>query len=197
MRNMNCQRMNSSPQNNNGGCGMHNIDGGYGSCRSNCPTDRSGCNSSGSNCPTDRSGCSSSRSNCPAGRDRYDANQQMYGNCQSGGSSNNDGCGSYGRGTCNRTNDDGCGSCRPGRGADGGGRGPCNRINDENCNECSSRHNDPLLGMPVAIGYVPWQQWSCLFDMETGLNKGTMFPALSLPFRGCIPNCRNRKGGVL
>ena len=61
------------------------------------------------------------------------------------------------------------------------------------CNTCNcvddatSIQNDPLRGMPVGIGYVPWQQWDCVYNIDEGLSKGTIFPCLDLPFYGCIP----------
>ena len=40
---------------------------------------------------------------------------------------------------------------------------------------------------PVGMGYVPWQQWQQLYSPEQGLQKGTLFPDLDLPFMrgGC------------
>ena len=46
---------------------------------------------------------------------------------------------------------------------------------------------DPLYGMPLAIGYVPWQQWNKIYDPAQGLANGTIFPELNLQFYGCIP----------
>lgn len=70
------------------------------------------------------------------------------------------------------------------------------------CNTCnchdnaSSIQNDPLRGMPLGIGYVPWQQWECVYNVDEGLSKGTIFPSLDLPFYGCIPRGYNcSKGG--
>ena len=55
---------------------------------------------------------------------------------------------------------------------------------------------DPLYGMPLAIGYVPWQQWRKIYDPADGLANGTIFPELNLQFYGCIPQgCA--KGGRL
>ena len=40
------------------------------------------------------------------------------------------------------------------------------------CNTCncydnaSSIQNDPLRGMPLGIGYVPWQQWECVYNVD-------------------------------
>ncbi|RHP84596.1 spore coat associated protein CotJA [Roseburia sp. AM59-24XD] len=50
--------------------------------------------------------------------------------------------------------------------------------------------------MPLAIGYVPWQQWRKIYDPADGLANGTIFPELNLQFYGCIPQgCA--KGGRL
>lgn len=55
------------------------------------------------------------------------------------------------------------------------------------CTDTSDIKNDPLRGMAVGIGYVPWQQWECVYDVEEGLTRATIFPSLDLPFYGCIP----------
>lgn len=71
--------------------------------------------------------------------------------------------------------------------------------NTSQCRDCdknSSSRNDPLEGMPLGIGYVPWQQWRKTYDFCEGLSNGTIFPCLNLPFLGCIPrDFRYRKGG--
>lgn len=41
---------------------------------------------------------------------------------------------------------------------------------------------DRLSGMPIAMGYVPWQKWKQTYSLEQGLNRGTIFPELDLPF---------------
>lgn len=65
-----------------------------------------------------------------------------------------------------------------------------------NCDADSSMNNDPLQGMPVGMGYVPWQQWRKTYPYNEGLASGTIFPCLNLPFYGCIPRgYRNSKGG--
>lgn len=44
---------------------------------------------------------------------------------------------------------------------------------------------------PIGMAYVPWQQWNEVFDAETALCRGTLFPELELPFTGCERrNCR-------
>ena len=42
-------------------------------------------------------------------------------------------------------------------------------------------------GMPVAMAYVPWQQWQTTYSPERGLVQGTIFPDLDLKFAfgGC------------
>ena len=64
------------------------------------------------------------------------------------------------------------------------------------CDANSSSRNDPLEGMPLGIGYVPWQQWRNTYEICEGLSNGTIFPCLNLPFYGCIPrDFRYKKGG--
>lgn len=35
---------------------------------------------------------------------------------------------------------------------------------------------------PVAMAFVPWQQWQPTYVPEQGLIEGTIFPDLNLPF---------------
>ena len=46
-----------------------------------------------------------------------------------------------------------------------------------------------LNGMPsLAMTYSPWQQWECVYEAETGLSRGTIFPGLDKPFlEGACP----------
>ena len=43
---------------------------------------------------------------------------------------------------------------------------------------------DELNGMPLAMAYVPWQEWRNLYEAEKGFHKGTIFEELDKPFRG-------------
>ncbi len=36
--------------------------------------------------------------------------------------------------------------------------------------------------MPVAMAYVPYQQWDTVYTAEEGFPKGTIFPQLYKPF---------------
>lgn len=42
-------------------------------------------------------------------------------------------------------------------------------------------NTDPV-NMPIAMAYVPWQQWRQTYPMDKGLSRGTIFPELDLPF---------------
>lgn len=56
--------------------------------------------------------------------------------------------------------------------------------------EKSESKNCPMPGAkfpsdtPIAMAYVPFQQWEEPYDMQTGLSRGTVFPQLDLPFIG-------------
>jgi hypothetical protein len=45
-------------------------------------------------------------------------------------------------------------------------------------------------GMPsLAMTYSPIQAWECVYDAETGLARGTIFPGLDKPFlEGACPS---------
>ena len=38
--------------------------------------------------------------------------------------------------------------------------------------------------MPLAVPFVQWQRWGNVYDPETSLRHGTIFPDLDLPFCG-------------
>ena len=40
----------------------------------------------------------------------------------------------------------------------------------------------PADNMPLAMAYVPRQNWGTIYDETTALLRGTVFPALDLPF---------------
>lgn len=37
---------------------------------------------------------------------------------------------------------------------------------------------------PIAMAYVPFQQWGETYDDDKALSRGTLFPDLDLPFSG-------------
>lgn len=48
----------------------------------------------------------------------------------------------------------------------------------------------PLDTLPLAMSYTPMQKWENLYDPETGLDRGTIFACLDLPFTGKEVNFR-------
>ena len=54
-----------------------------------------------------------------------------------------------------------------------------------NCAEdCPATSRDPLGGMPLGMGYVPWQQFENLYEECEALYHGTIFCDLDLDFYG-------------
>lgn len=56
---------------------------------------------------------------------------------------------------------------------------------------------DPLQTMPLAMGYIPWQQWQNVYEGSKGLENGTIFEELIFPFQRASNfcnsgNCRQR-----
>jgi len=131
------------------------------------------------NCNFNQNGNSSNNSNCntkPA--PAFDCGFDTSCNMECGSNRPSCGCGND-KPSC------GCGNDKPSCGCNPG------------CDADSSLYNDPLKGMALAIGYVPWQQWCKVYDLCKGLQQGTIFPPLDLPFYGCIPRgyCKGQ-GGV-
>lgn len=48
--------------------------------------------------------------------------------------------------------------------------------------ECPDTASGPVDYMPIAMAYVPWQQWGEVFTGEAGLSHGTIFPELVKPW---------------
>ena len=76
-------------------------------------------------------------------------------------------------------------------------------LENERMSGCDSRKTWGLHGYPLASVFAPLQEWKNLYDNEIGLDKGTIFEELYLPFLGAetSPNgcgsCENgyrRKG---
>lgn len=43
---------------------------------------------------------------------------------------------------------------------------------------------DKLSGLPLAMAYVPWQEWEDVYEIGYGFQKGTIFQQLDKPFLG-------------
>ena len=108
------------------------------------------------------------------------------------------GCNCSGAGTANyqgSMNNHRNGRCRQGN--CGMSEAQMDNLMNQCQNDPSQRgSSDPMYGMPLGIGYVPWQCWGNLYDLEEGLCNGTIFPELNLQFFGCIPKgWSNGRGG--
>ena len=62
----------------------------------------------------------------------------------------------------------------------------------ENISEPVANDRDNALGSdklfaentPLAMAYVPFQQWGETYSDDEALNRGTLFPQLDFPFNG-------------
>lgn len=59
-----------------------------------------------------------------------------------------------------------------------------NTRNIQHCDDDCSRGRDTLYGMPLGMGYVPWQNFECTYEPAQALQAGTIFPELDKPFYG-------------
>lgn len=50
---------------------------------------------------------------------------------------------------------------------------------------------DPLQMLPLAMGYIPWQQWKNVYEGCKGLEHGTIFEELIFPFQRASGTCGN------
>ena len=59
----------------------------------------------------------------------------------------------------------------------------CNNTSDVRTSPCAESpvDNGPHA-KPLGMVYSPVQHWQKLYDLDTGLNKGTIFAELDLPF---------------
>lgn len=58
----------------------------------------------------------------------------------------------------------------------------CNRREEKK--SCGCRREDSLSGLPLAMAYVPWQEWRKIYDVCEGFHRGTIFKELDMPFLG-------------
>ena len=60
-----------------------------------------------------------------------------------------------------------------------------NRMNMSNQCPCSTACKDIFLdNVPLGMGYIPWQRWDSVYDLNRSLSAGTIFPCLDKPFLG-------------
>lgn len=54
----------------------------------------------------------------------------------------------------------------------------------------SNCDHDTISHMPLAMAYVPWQEWRNIYSAEKGLCIGTIFEDLNKPFSGTGGCCK-------
>lgn len=60
-----------------------------------------------------------------------------------------------------------------------------NRMQISNQCPCSSNRKDIFYdNVSIGMGYVPWQKWDNVYDLNKGMCAGTIFPCLDKPFLG-------------
>ena len=59
-------------------------------------------------------------------------------------------------------------------------------IDEFNIQNCEAEQTAPFPKKTVAaMSYIPFQQWGAsLYDADSALNSGTLFPELNKPFTG-------------
>ncbi len=128
------------------------------------------------------------RSECKCSEEKQTAycnSRSSHGNGMCGGS------GTYRMNMNRRGGNYSCGNC-------GMGEEEMERVMQCCEKDSAQRGHDSVYGMPLAMGYVPWQQWGRTYEPAEGIGCGTIFPELNLPFLGCIPRdcgCNVRRGG--
>lgn len=54
---------------------------------------------------------------------------------------------------------------------------------EEHCSACEQHSpKSEICQFPIAMAYVPWQTFETTYPLCEGLNVGTIFPELNLPF---------------
>ena len=59
---------------------------------------------------------------------------------------------------------------------------------NNNCMSCQNVRRDVFCeDVAIGMGYIPWQVWGDVYDLNKGLCAGTIFPCLDKPFMGrCV-----------
>ncbi len=55
---------------------------------------------------------------------------------------------------------------------------------------CEQKFFSQTEQFPVAMAYVPWQEFKNMYEPDRALQAGTIFPELDLPFWAGRGNCR-------
>ena len=59
-----------------------------------------------------------------------------------------------------------------------------NRMMNKALYTAESMDSGVLSKMPIAMAYVPFQQWRDIYNLDYALERGTIFKELDLPFCG-------------
>lgn len=59
-------------------------------------------------------------------------------------------------------------------------------------NHCDKYDDKCIDKLPLAMAYVPFQKWKNVYDASAGLQAGTIFKDLELPFYGYKNMCGMR-----
>ena len=67
-----------------------------------------------------------------------------------------------------------------------------NRQQRQMCPVCVEDRTDgnQMNDMPIAMAYVPWQEWRDLYTCEHAFHRGTVFAELDKPFKGMGGCCK-------
>lgn len=62
-------------------------------------------------------------------------------------------------------------------------------MNYDNFLGMDKSHAENIEDMPLAMAYVPYQQWKNIYDPTEAFKRGTIFKELDLPFE-CAKECK-------
>ena len=65
---------------------------------------------------------------------------------------------------------------------------PSGFMTDAGTEVCTNTTPGGMESYPLAMAYVPWQQWKQTYTLDQALQRGTIFPELDLPFE--MGRCR-------
>lgn len=60
----------------------------------------------------------------------------------------------------------------------------CSCSEEQNHHSCAEECMENLCEMPLAMAYVPWQNWRNIYEICKGFQRGTIFAELDKPFLG-------------
>lgn len=58
------------------------------------------------------------------------------------------------------------------------------RMRDIKCKDGCDKGNAPIDKMSPGMGYIPWQEWTDIYDFDKAFQRGTIFEELDKPYIG-------------